>query len=106
TIASSTFVAGCLQGVMAPAADAVDPPCGYGVIAAGEAFSFAVAGGVAYSWGANSDGELGDGTTTERRTPVQVLGLTGVSAISGAERHSLALRSDGTVWAWGYNTSG
>ncbi len=38
--------------------------------------------------------------------PVQVTGLTGVVAIAGGLYHSLALKSDGTVWVWGYNGDG
>jgi hypothetical protein len=49
---------------------------------------------------------LGDGTTVSRSTPVQVTGLTGVAAIAGGNHYSLALKNDGTVWAWGSNTSG
>src|SRR6185436_9930746 len=48
----------------------------------------------------------GDGTTTDRSTPVAVSGLTGVVSISGGWRHSLALKSDGTVRAWGLNDYG
>jgi alpha-tubulin suppressor-like RCC1 family protein len=39
-------------------------------------------------------------------TPVQVTGLTGVTKIAAGERFSLALRSDGTVWAWRDNSDG
>jgi alpha-tubulin suppressor-like RCC1 family protein/pimeloyl-ACP methyl ester carboxylesterase len=55
-----------------------------------------------WSWGNNTNGGLGDGTTSSSAVPVKVSGLTGVTAISG----SYALRSDGTVWAWGSNTQG
>lgn len=51
--------------------------------------------------GDNSEGQLGDGTTTNRATPVQVPGLTGVTAVAAGAIHSLVLRNDGTVWAWG-----
>jgi hypothetical protein len=47
---------------------------------------------------------VGDGTTTQRNSPVQV--LSGVSAIAAGGNFSLALKTDGTVWAWGYNNNG
>jgi alpha-tubulin suppressor-like RCC1 family protein len=57
------------------------------------------------AWGGNYCGELGDGTTTNRASPVSVTGLPGVAAID-AGGHSLALKSDGTVMAWGHNDYG
>jgi alpha-tubulin suppressor-like RCC1 family protein len=57
------------------------------------------------AWGNNGQGELGDGTTTDHTTPVAVSGLTNVTQIAGGYYHSLALRSDGTVVAWGYNAN-
>ncbi len=62
--------------------------------------------GTVWAWGWNGYGQLGDGTTTSRYTPVQVSGLTGVVAIAAGYYHSLALKSDGTVWAWGRNVYG
>lgn len=62
--------------------------------------------GTVWSWGRNSNGQLGDGTTTQRNAPVQVAGLTDVTAISTHYWHSLALKRDGTVWAWGENAEG
>ncbi|HLK01524.1 MAG TPA: hypothetical protein VKU39_16685 [Streptosporangiaceae bacterium] len=57
--------------------------------------------GTVWAWGNNFAGQLGDGTTTSRNTPVMVNGLTGVVQVSAGGLHSLALRSDGTVWEWG-----
>ena len=62
--------------------------------------------GTAAAWGYNQFGQLGDGTTTNRTTPVQVSGLSGVSAVGGGAYHSVALKSEGTVWAWGNNSYG
>ncbi len=58
-----------------------------------------------WAWGRNYEGQVGDGTVTERWLPVQVDGLAGISALAGGVAHSLALRSDGTVWGWGDNSS-
>jgi alpha-tubulin suppressor-like RCC1 family protein len=63
----------------------------------------AVTSGQAWAAGNNSEGQLGDGTTTTRSVPGKVLGLARVTAIDAGSTHSMALRADGTVWAWGYN---
>jgi alpha-tubulin suppressor-like RCC1 family protein len=55
------------------------------------------------AWGSNGTGELGNGTTTGSPIPVEVSGLSGVTAIAAGIEHSLALRTDGTVWEWGAN---
>ena len=61
-----------------------------------------------FGWGYNSFGQVGDGAPKTRQlTPVAVSDLTDVLALAAGATHSLALRSDGTVWAWGQNnTSG
>jgi alpha-tubulin suppressor-like RCC1 family protein len=77
------------------------------MIAVGESHSLALkCDGTVWAWGANFGGELGDGTTINRATPVQVSGLIDVIAIAGSRDSSLALKSDGTVWAWGSNNWG
>jgi hypothetical protein len=75
-------------------------------LAAGHWYTAAVRGdGTVWSFGDNSDGCLGDGTTNLRGDLVQVVGLTGVKAV--ATSHStLALKTDGTVWSWGRNDLG
>ena len=63
--------------------------------------------GIVYAWGWNYDGELGDGsTTTHRLIPVRVRGLTGVTAIAAGFYNGYAVRSNGTVYAWGSNADG
>src|SRR5215470_17703826 len=49
---------------------------------------------------------MGDGTTIDRHTPVQVRNLSGVTAVAGGNEYSLILKSDGTVWTWGSNGLG
>ena len=82
--------------------DAVD-------IGAGHYSSFAVTGdGTAWGWGKNTAGQLGDGTTTNRRAPVAIDGLSGVTMtqIAGGRDHAMALDDGGTVYTWGSNAYG
>ena len=81
-------------------------------VAAGDLYSMVLKDdGTVWTWGSNTYGQLGDGTTQDKDTPVQVIGedgeehLTDIVAIA-AEGHSVALREDGTVWTWGSNDSG
>lgn len=60
--------------------------------------------GTVWAVGTNEYGTLGDGTTTDRQIPVQV--MSGVRAVSAGNLHSLFLKTDGTVWACGYNANG
>ncbi|MDB5052426.1 MAG: hypothetical protein JWM44_476 [Bacilli bacterium] len=78
-------------------------------ISGGNGFSLSLAAdGTVWSWGTNSEGQLGDGTTSPRLTPVEVSGLSGktITSISSRYLHSLAAASDGTVWSWGDNSFG
>jgi len=51
-------------------------------------------------------GNLGDGSNTDRTTPVQVVGITNSTQVAGGGEHSLFVRGDGTAWACGLNASG
>ena len=78
-------------------------------IAAGYAHSLAVTStGVVFSCGKNYNGQLGDGTTTDRDMPVKVSLPAGpkVTAVAAGADHSLAVTSTGAVFAWGLNNEG
>ena len=77
-------------------------------IAAGEGHTLVLKkDGSLWSWGSNSNGQLGSGSKVAKSvTPVQVSGLTTITAIASGGFHNLALRRDGTVWAWGSNCDG
>jgi alpha-tubulin suppressor-like RCC1 family protein len=77
-------------------------------ISSWSAFTLALkSDGTVWGWGTDYSGELGDGTiNTNRPSPVQTANLTGVVAIANGWIHGLAVKSNGTVWAWGRNTNG
>jgi alpha-tubulin suppressor-like RCC1 family protein len=69
--------------------------------------------GAVFAWGYNSNGQLGNGSTTNQNEPVQVLAgvqgsgyLTGVSSVSAGQAFSTALATSGSAFAWGDNTFG
>ncbi|HBY19564.1 MAG: hypothetical protein A2Y24_02855 [Clostridiales bacterium GWE2_32_10] len=76
------------------------------VVAGGSHYMLLKENGELLSWGDNSSGQLGDGTVTNRDTPVMVKNLTDVKSISVGEGHCIALKTDGTVWTWGHNWGG
>ena len=82
-------------------------------IAAGQGHSLALTGdGIVYTWGRNDTGQLGNNATTDAMLPVAVT-VTGtpmnnktIVEIASGARHSLAIDSNGKVYAWGHNSSG
>ncbi len=84
-------------------------------VAAGGSYSLALCSdGTVTAWGRNDYGQLGNAMMTSSPVPVTVSTASGTSALSGkkvvavsaGDMHSLALCSDGTVAAWGFNASG
>jgi len=77
-------------------------------ISAGEEYSLAIkTDGTLWSWGINTHGQLGVGNRTHRSSPVQVGSLTDWRYISdGGGWHTLATKTDGTLWSWGRNSYG
>jgi alpha-tubulin suppressor-like RCC1 family protein len=63
--------------------------------------------GSLWLWGQNDYGQLGDNTTTNKSSPVQtVAGGTNWKEVSCGNRFTLAIKTDGTLWAWGHNIYG
>jgi alpha-tubulin suppressor-like RCC1 family protein len=104
---NQTFTAAVKEGSLAG--------CFTTPISAGDQSVLAISSvdGSVWAWGANTDGQLGDGTTTNRSLPVEVHGLggsgflTSIVSVGDADGdHALALGSDGSVYAWGLNIYG
>jgi alpha-tubulin suppressor-like RCC1 family protein len=63
--------------------------------------------GSLWAWGDNLFGQLGDGSTSTSYKPESILGGSVFTAVSaGDDDHSLAIKSDGSLWAWGANSCG
>ncbi|MBI2062044.1 MAG: hypothetical protein HYT87_20215, partial [Nitrospirae bacterium] len=62
--------------------------------------------GTVKCWGYNLYGQLGDGTTADKLTPVSVASLSSAIGIAGGQYHTCSLLSDGTVKCWGWNGNG
>src|SRR5262249_29718576 len=77
-------------------------------MASGKHHNLAVrANGIVVAWGNNLHGQIGDGNGAPGGVaPPVVPGLADVMAVAAGEYHSLALKRDGTVWAWGENAHG
>ena len=76
-------------------------------IAAGSGTSFALAAdGTVWGWGKNDNGQLGDGSQTNRFYPVHLNAISGVRSVATNGNSTYALKIDGTLWSWGSNTFG
>jgi alpha-tubulin suppressor-like RCC1 family protein len=76
-------------------------------ISAGDSHACGItADGVAYCWGSNSNGQLGDGTHTNHTTPSEVASLPGVTEISAGWFYTCALTRAGSIYCWGFNQYG
>lgn len=81
------------------------PP--FASIAAGGSHACSLtAGGVAYCWGDNSVGALGDNTTINRTMPTQVVGGDSFASLDVGTSHSCARTAAGSVRCWGFNSNG
>lgn len=61
--------------------------------------------GTVWATGFNTNGQLGDGTTVQRTSPVLVNTLTNIIALSNGANHTLFIKDNGTAWATGLNSN-
>ncbi len=78
-----------------------------GALAAGGDFTLAAkTDGTLWGWGLNSSGQIGDGTFSNRTSPIQVGTGTTWASVTAGQLFSIGTKSDGTIWTWGANASG
>ena len=114
---TATSTPGCITDIQFAALttsvgnDDTPAPASLQSIAAGESHTVAIdAYGTLWAWGRNDLGQLGDGSVTQRNTPVPVsaaaFGSETIVSIIAGQHHTVALGAGGTLWAWGYNYFG
>ena len=78
---------------------------GFKYISAGAFFSLAIKDDNSlWAWGVNEQGQLGDGTTENRHTPVKI--MDSVESVLAVRNRAFAIRTDGSLWAWGSGVIG
>ena len=77
-------------------------------VAGGEEHTAAIkTDGSLWTWGRNAEGQLGDNTATSRITPVTtLLGGNDWKSVACGKRYTLAIKTDGSLWTWGFNNAG
>ena len=86
----------------------VSPEVRFGAIAAGLSHSCALArgSGIAWCWGDNDQGQLGDRSIAPHATPVRAADGRAFTAIAVGAAHTCGLEPDGDAWCWGSNVHG
>jgi alpha-tubulin suppressor-like RCC1 family protein len=68
------------------------------------AFTVGIQNNRLWGWGSNTNGQLGDSTVISKSSPIQIGTLTNWSSISCGSNHTLSIKTDGTLWAWGFSS--
>ena len=111
-IVSLLLVAGCLVGTATTASAetgggaTVPVSVAMGQIAAGDRTNCVVVDGRLACWGSNNQGQIGDGTTSQRTMATYVPGLTGVQSVVVSQDNTCVIVTGGGVKCWGDNTYG
>ena len=106
----SLFAMVCMLAALLPVLPAAAVDMGkvgeFQTISAGEERTAAIKpDGSLWVWGYNSGGQLGDGTTEDKTSPIKIMdNVVAVSAGWGV--HTAAIKTDGSLWTWGYNSCG
>jgi alpha-tubulin suppressor-like RCC1 family protein len=111
---NNTYYSHLLGAELKGSCASISVPCaqaelsGVTAIATGSSYFAAVkSDGSVWGWGDNyGSGTIGNGITPVSATPAPVPGLSGITAVAVGSGHALALKSDGSVWGWGYNLYG
>lgn len=99
-----TLVSGLFSAIVPShvAIAAPEPESGFKAISVGGNHSAVIkADGSLWTWGNNSYGQLGIGSTSPRHTPIQVGTATNWVSVSAGSNHTAAIKADGSLWTWG-----
>jgi alpha-tubulin suppressor-like RCC1 family protein len=77
------------------------------IASAGTNSSYALkSDGTLYAWGRNNNGQLGDITTIDTSSPVQIPGTSWANVSAGGDNFAFSIKTNGTLWSWGKNNGG
>ena len=106
SLASGNAAGGAKPAAMVPSGETIRATDDVSVIAAGGRHSCTVVSAKVYCWGANDNGQLGDGDVESRDVPEPVTGDIDFSQVTTGSAHSCGISRSGEAYCWGANASG